>query len=64
MDLVTTIRPSSTKLTGEEGGIVAAAGQVLTIETSPGGAEILQQTVPVGKQWTAHIAVSIDEVDA
>jgi len=40
------------------------AGQRLTIETSPGGTEILDLEVPAGKQWTVHLGVDITETSA
>ncbi|KKN22566.1 hypothetical protein LCGC14_0913690 [marine sediment metagenome] len=64
MNLTTRVLPALTKVTGEQNVITIAAGQRLTIETSPGGAEILDAIVPVGKVWTAAISVSIDEMDA
>lgn len=64
MDLVTHELPASVKKHGEEDGIRLVAGQRLTIETSPGGTEILDVTVPPGKQWIATINVGIDETDA
>ena len=64
MELVKTSLPARVKQNGEEGGIVLTAGQTLTIETSPGGDEILSAEVPAGKQWTVTVSVGIDEVDA
>jgi hypothetical protein len=64
MILATHSLPASVKKTGEDGGLVILAGRRLTIETSPGGAEILDETVPAGKRWTVTISVSIDETDA
>ncbi len=64
MILGTSATPKKTKVTGEEGGIVIAAGQSLRIETSPGGAEILDVVVPPGKVWTVTSGVDIDEEDA
>ena len=64
MHLVTHELPATVKKHGEEGGIGIVAGQRLIIETSPGGAEILDVTVPAGKQWTMTISVDIDETDA
>lgn len=63
MNLVTHEQPATTKKQGEDDGIVISAGQRLRIETSPGGAEILDVVVPAGKQWTATVSVSIDETD-
>ncbi len=63
MTLTETQTPAKTKKTGEETNLVITAGQRLTIETSPGGAEILDDVVPAGKEWRATIGISIDEVD-
>lgn len=40
-----------------------ASGQSLKIESSPGGEEIINVEVPVGKKWQVHIAVIINELD-
>lgn len=61
MNINTTELPVRIKKTGEQGGIAIPAGQKLVIETSPGGSEILDVTVPAGKEWTVTISVSIDE---
>ncbi len=61
MELVKTSLPVRVSQNGEQGGIVITAGQTLTIETSPAGVEVLSVVVPVGKQWTTTIHVSIDE---
>lgn len=63
MTLTTTTLPARTKLTGEQGNIVLPAGRVFKIETTPGGAEVLEVTVPAGKVWTVVISVSIDETN-
>ena len=41
-----------------------AAGQSLKVETSPKGEDVLNATVPSGKAWHVHVAVTIQEVDA
>ena len=64
MILQTDVIPARTKLHGEEDRLVIVAGQRLRIETSPGGAEVLDATVPAGKQWTVTMGVEIDETDA
>ena len=40
------------------------AGGNLKIETSPGGEEILDETVPVGKTWAVRVFVHIVETNA
>jgi len=40
------------------------AGKSLTIETSPSGEEILDETVPIGKTWHVYLSISIIETDA
>jgi hypothetical protein len=63
MELKTTSLPAGVKISGEESGIVIAAGKSFKIETSPQGEDILDVEVPAGKQWTVVVSVSIDEVD-
>lgn len=63
MELITKEIEAFVRKYGEETDLVIPAGQRIRIETSPGGAEVLDETVPAGKQWTATISVSIDEVD-
>lgn len=41
--------------------VVIPAGQRLIIETSPGGSEILDEVVPVGKQWEVIFNIDIIE---
>lgn len=55
--------PSREMLYGEDDAVLTA-GQRLTVETSPGGAEILDEEVPTGKVWTVKVSVSVDEADA
>lgn len=64
MELITTELPARTKKSGEESGITLAAGESLVVETTPGGSEILEATVPAGKEWRATVSVSIDETDS
>ena len=45
------------------GDFVIATGKTLSIETSPDGVELLNITVPDGKTWTAHVDVTIVEID-
>ncbi len=63
MILVESSSPARVKQHGEEESVVISAGMKLTIETSPGGIDILDETVPAGKQWVAKISVDIDETD-
>lgn len=39
------------------------AGQKLIIETSPGGAEILDIECPAGKKWSVSAVVDVTETD-
>lgn len=55
---------ATTFKSGQESNIPVAAGQILRIETSPGGAEILDVEVPVGKAWSVRIIVEVHETDA
>lgn len=50
MQLKTVESLATTQLFGQQGDIIAIAGQKLIIETSPGGVEILDAEVPTGKQ--------------
>jgi hypothetical protein len=43
--------------------IGVSAGQSLIIETSPGGAEILNAVVPAGKSWSVTVEVNVIETD-
>lgn len=49
---------------GRVNGFEVNDGQVLRIETSPGGAEILNSGPPAGKKWNAIISVQIVETNA
>lgn len=49
--------------TGQAGGIAVEAGKTLTIESSPGGEDILSVEVPTGKRWIVYIKVDIQESD-
>jgi hypothetical protein len=56
-----------TRVITHSGGIATlqiAAGQTLKIETSPGGDDILEATVPEGKVWNTSISVQVNEEDA
>lgn len=37
------------------------AGKILKIETTPGGAELLDIEVPAGKKWDVYIYLDIKE---
>ena len=63
MELARSVSPAFTQLIGEQGDIVVSAGQQLIIETSPGGTEVLDATVPAGTQWTVTISVDVRETD-
>lgn len=56
-------QPALTSLSGF-GTFTIAAGQSLKIETTPGGADILDAEVPAGKSWSAYIEVKVIETDA
>ena len=64
MDLNEQVVTARKLLHGDEKNISLTAGQRLVIETSPGGAEILDAVVPPGKVWTAGVGVQIEENDA
>lgn len=67
MDLATvgTIEASGAKLLKQgSDSFAVTAGQRVTIETSPGGSEVLDVEVPAGKAWTVSISVTIQEADA
>ena len=55
--------PARTVLHGS-GVYTVEAGKTLKIETSPNGEDILEEEVPAGKVWSAHITINIDETDA
>ena len=41
--------------------VTVPAGQRVTVETSPGGAELLDVEVPAGKTWVVTVNVHIVE---
>lgn len=43
---------------------VVPAGKTLTVETSPGGEEILSAVVPAGKSWLVTVVIDVSETDA
>jgi hypothetical protein len=61
MELQKNVIPSRIQKYGSEDNIIIVAGKRLKIETTPGGNEILDVTVPDGKQWIAAISVDIIE---
>ncbi len=66
MELATvgTIEASGAKLLKQgSDSFAVTAGQRLTIETSPGGTEVLDVEVPAGKAWAVSITVTITETD-
>ena len=54
---------ASVKLCGEAQAIIMPSGRTLKIETSPGGADVLDAMCPEGKMWSVAVSVNIDEVD-
>ncbi len=64
MDLRTVEIAARKELVGEQTDLAVAAGQRLTVETSPGGAEVLDEIVPANKLWTVSLSVKIVETDA
>jgi len=61
--LATESLPQRTTKQGS-GMVTATAGQILSIETSPAGEELLNAEVPAGKVWQVTVNVSIQETDA
>jgi len=53
-------KPARTYMTGGD-AFTVTEGQHLIIETSPGGEEILGETVPAGKTWAVNVTVHIVE---
>ncbi len=49
---------------GQDNEISIPVGSTLTVETSPLGEEILNETCPADKVWVARIIVEITETDA
>ncbi len=65
--IVTPAKPATAEkiaYTGQLGGIVVDDGQVLKIETSYDGEEILRVGPPAGKRWVAYVKVDVQEFDA
>ncbi len=61
MDLQEHSQTAFTLKAGQESGIPVAPGQMLKVEVSPGGPEILAAPCPAGKNWSARVIVEITE---
>ena len=61
MQLKTVSVPARVKHSGKE-KFTLLAGETLKIETTPHGGELLDVTVPQGKEWQVHITVDVVEV--
>lgn len=44
--------------------VAVVAGQRFVVESSPGGADVLDVTCPAGKAWSVRVIVEITETDA
>jgi len=64
MELSEESRPARVLRRGYQSGIALAAGQLLKVETTPDGEEVLSAECPAGKAWEAYVYVQIEEVDA
>jgi len=64
MTLTEDAKPARVYKRGFQDDIAVAAGKSLTIETSPGGIEVLNEECPAGKAWTVYCFVQIVETDA
>lgn len=65
IELTEHIHTAKRILSGHESAIPVDPGQVVKIETSPGGVEIITTPAcPVGKNWSARIILEITETDA
>ena len=62
MELVQKIVPAETRYSAN-GGYDIPAGKTITIESAPGGTEMLSEEVPAGKSWRVVINVSVVETD-
>ena len=63
INLTTSVTPQKVTVQGA-GDFTATAGQRLVVETSPGGVDAVDETVPEGKVWRVHLDVTIVESDA
>lgn len=62
MDLNQQIIEARTRYEGEA-AFTMPTGQILKIETTPDGSEILNVVVPVGKAWSVRIRVDVEEAN-
>jgi hypothetical protein len=65
MDLTSTVVTSKAtrQLTGSQ-TVEVAAGQYITVETTPEGEELLNEQCPAGKVWSVTTTIVINETDA
>jgi len=63
MDLNQQTREASVSYRGET-TIVMPAGAKLRFQNTDGEGNFLDETVPVGKEWSVRIAVNVTEKDA
>ena len=64
MELNETVEAARVMKRGYQSGIACGEGKSITIETSPGGDEILDAECPEGKTWTISVNICIEEMDA
>ena len=57
------IEPERTFYKNQSCSVVVTAGRRLIIETSPGGADVAEGIVPVGKKWNVTFRIYITEDD-
>ncbi len=66
------ILPAGSERPAREAALISRTSEVvelttsqrLKIETSPGGEELLDVVVPLGKHWSVGITVTVTETDA
>lgn len=58
--IVLTVKPKNKYMAGSN-EFTATAGQNVVIETSPGGEDILDETVPEGHEWACKVWIEITE---
>jgi len=63
MNLARAERVASVSLSGND-RVSISHGQVLKIETSPNGIDVLEDGPPEGKVWHMTISIKLTEVDA
>lgn len=61
MDLTELIVKPQQSFRRDSDSFTLAAGKTLKIEWSPGGTELLNATVPDGKEWHVQIDVRVEE---